>query len=188
MIDEQINEQLGLLQKELSRLKSVTDYIDDSKTKSDEIIGELEKIQKNYGTYTHKIQELHKDYAEKVKDGAVNNLNQAAENLKDTGNKIDATNKAKLDQINKLLIQYAEITETSDKLIKAIEEVDFPQRLENIKNGIKTSNNNLKELKKKQEDFEEQISIQDKKIKLSHTLHIVTILLIVISFVISLFK
>lgn len=31
MLDQQINEQLGLLQKELSRLKTVTDYIDGAK-------------------------------------------------------------------------------------------------------------------------------------------------------------
>ncbi len=34
MLDQQINEQLGLLQKELERLKSVTDYIDSAKENS----------------------------------------------------------------------------------------------------------------------------------------------------------
>ena len=41
---EKINEQLALLQQELSRLKNVTDYIDNSKIKSESIINELGSI------------------------------------------------------------------------------------------------------------------------------------------------
>jgi len=48
MLDQEINEQLGLLQKELSRLKTVTDYIDGAKENSISIITELEKVQQNY--------------------------------------------------------------------------------------------------------------------------------------------
>ena len=62
MLDQQINEQLGLLQKELSKLKTVTDYIDGAKENSASIIVELEKVQQNYAFYTDKIFNLYKQY------------------------------------------------------------------------------------------------------------------------------
>ena len=43
---EQIDEQLGLLEKELSRLKEVTDYIDETKKSAQEVIEALQSIQK----------------------------------------------------------------------------------------------------------------------------------------------
>ena len=48
MLDQEINEQLGHLQNELKRLKTVTDYIDGAKENSISIITELEKVQQNY--------------------------------------------------------------------------------------------------------------------------------------------
>ena len=67
MLDQQINEQLGLLQKELSRLKTVTDYIDGAKENSISIIAELEKVQQNYAVYTDKIFNLYKQYVDDLK-------------------------------------------------------------------------------------------------------------------------
>ena len=67
MLDQQINEQLGLLQKELSRLKTVTDYIDGAKENSISIIAELKKVQQNYAVYTDKIFNLYKQYVDDLK-------------------------------------------------------------------------------------------------------------------------
>lgn len=53
---EQINEQLALLEKELSRLKKVTDYIDDTKKTAQSVITELKTVQDNYSTITQHIQ------------------------------------------------------------------------------------------------------------------------------------
>ena len=48
MLDQQINEQLGLLQKELSKLKTVTDYIDGAKENSISIIVDFPDKNKIY--------------------------------------------------------------------------------------------------------------------------------------------
>ena len=57
----------GLLQKELSRLKTVTDYIEGAKENSISIIAELEKVQQNYAVYTDKIFNLYKQYVDDLK-------------------------------------------------------------------------------------------------------------------------
>jgi len=67
MLDQEINEQLGHLQNELKRLKTVTDYIDGAKENSISIITELEKVQQNYAVYTDKIFNLYKQYVTDLK-------------------------------------------------------------------------------------------------------------------------
>lgn len=75
MLDQQINEQLGLLQKELSKLKTVTDYIDGAKENSISIIVELEKVQQNYAVYTDKIFNLYKQYVTDLKQNTEIQIN-----------------------------------------------------------------------------------------------------------------
>jgi hypothetical protein len=82
MLDQQINEQLGLLQKELTKLKTVTDYIDGAKENSISIIVELEKVQQNYAVYTDKIFNLYKQYVTDLKQNTEIQINDGVLNLK----------------------------------------------------------------------------------------------------------
>jgi CII-binding regulator of phage lambda lysogenization HflD len=103
MLDQQINEHLGLLQKELSRLKSATDYIDGAKENSTSIIAELEKVQQNYAAYTDKIFNLYKQYISDLKQNTQIQINDGVLKFETTGNQIDTTNKEKLLETNRLL-------------------------------------------------------------------------------------
>jgi hypothetical protein len=140
MLDQQINEQLGLLQKELSRLKTVTDYIDGAKENSISIIAELEKVQKNYAVYTDKIFNLYKQYADDLKKNTEIQVNEGVLQFETTGNKIDTTNKEKLVETKRLLDQYKKIVEATDSLVKTLEAVDFPTRLSTIEKNIQQLN------------------------------------------------
>ena len=120
MLDQQINEQLGLLQKELERLKSVTDYIDSAKENSLSIVNELERVQQNYTTYTDKIFALYKQHALDIKQHAEVQINDGVLKFETTGNKIDNTNKEKLVEIKRLLEQYRKIVEATDNLVKSL--------------------------------------------------------------------
>jgi len=162
MLDEQINEQLGLLQKELSRLKTVTDYIDGAKENSKSIIVELEKVQKNYADYTDKIFSLYEKYATDLKQNTEIQINDGVLNFESTGNKIDSSNKEKLVEITRLLEQYKKIVEASDNLVKTLESVDFPTRLSTIDNNIKVLSTTLNE---GQTLTIKRIDFQDKEIK-----------------------
>lgn len=137
MLDQQINEQLGLLQKELSKLKTVTDYIDGAKENSISIIVELEKVQQNYAVYTDKIFNLYKQYVTDLKENIEIQINDGVLKFETTGNNIDATNKEKLVETKRLLGQYKKIVESTDDLVKTIEGIDFPTRLSTIDNNIK---------------------------------------------------
>jgi hypothetical protein len=140
MLDQQINEQLGLLQKELNRLKKVTDYIDNAKENSVSIIVELEKVQKNYSVYTEKIFGLYKQYINDIKQNTEIQINEGVLKFETTGNKIDSTNKEKLIEIKRLLEQYKQIVEATDNLVKVIESVDFPVRLARVDKEIDSLN------------------------------------------------
>lgn len=137
MLDQQINEQLGLLQKELSRLKTVTDYIDGAKENSISIITELEKVQQNYAVYTDKIFNLYKQYVDDLKKNTEIQINDGVLKFETTGNKIDTTNKEKLVETKRLLEQYKKIVEATDSLVKTLEAVDFPTRLDQQDKEIK---------------------------------------------------
>jgi len=136
MLDQEINEQLGLLQSELNRLKTVTDYIDGAKENSISIITELEKVQQNYTVYTDKIFNLYKQYIIDIKQNTEIQINDGVLKFETTGNKIDTTNKEKLVETKRLLEQYKKIVEATDNLVKTIESVDFPTRLSRIDNNI----------------------------------------------------
>lgn len=140
MLDQQINEQLGLLQKELNRLKKLTDYIDNAKENSVSIIVELEKVQQNYSVYTEKIFGLYKQYINDIKQNTEIQINEGVLKFETTGNKIDATNKEKLIETKRLLEQYKLIVEATDNLVKVIESVDFPDRLTRIDKEINSLN------------------------------------------------
>ena len=173
MLDQQINEQLGLLQKELNRLKKVTDYIDNAKENSVSIIVELEKVQQNYSVYTEKIFGLYKQYINDITQNTEIQINEGELKIETTGNKIDATNKEKLIETKRLLEQYKLIVEATDNLVKVIESVDFPDRLTRIDKEINSLNTLIN---KGQQSIENTLSLnqtifiqrfeqQDKQIK-----------------------
>jgi hypothetical protein len=172
MLDEQINEQLSLLQKELAKLKTITDYIDGAKENSISIIVELEKVQQNYAVYTDKIFNLYKQYLTDLKQNTDIQINDGVLKFETTGNKIDTTNKEKLVETKRLLEQYKNIVEATDHLVKTLESVDFPTRLSTIDTRIKTVNSALNEAKQSIEKnatdnqaiIIQRLDLQDKEI------------------------
>ena len=178
MLDQQINEQLGLLQKELTKLKTVTDYIDGAKENSISIIVELEKVQQNYAVYTDKIFNLYKQYVTDLKQNTEIQINDGVLKFETTGNKIDTTNKEKLVETKRLLEQYKKIAEATDNLVKTLERVDFPTRLSTIDTNIKAVNSALNEAKQSIEKnatdnqtiIIKRLDIQDKEIKTLKTI------------------
>ena len=173
MLDQQINEQLGLLQKELTNLKTVTDYIDGAKENSISIIVELEKVQQNYAVYTDKIFNLYKQYVTDLKQNTEIQINDGVLKFETTGNKIDTINKEKLVETKRLLEQYKQIVEATDNLVKTLESVDFPTRLSTIDTNIKAVNSAINEAKQsieknaidKQAVIIQRLDKQDKEIE-----------------------
>lgn len=195
MLDQKINEQLGLLQKELSRLKTVTDYIDGAKENSISIIAELEKVQKNYAVYTDKIFNLYKQYVDDLKKNTEIQINEGILQFETTGNKIDTTNKEKLVETKRLLEQYKKIVEATDSLVKTLEAVDFPTRLSTIDKNIQAVNSALNEAKQSIESKQsenqtillQRLDQQDKEIKLLKTVLFVICGLIVVGTIVTIF-
>jgi len=191
MIDQQINEQLGLLQKELERLKSATQYIEDAKGNSDRIIVELATIQQNYAVYTDKIFNIYKQYIEDIKKNTNIEIKDGVLKFETTGNKIDITNKEKLIEIKRLLEQYKKIVEATDELVKTLEKIDFPAKLSDIDNNIQATNSALNETKKRILDNHElliqRLNKQDREIKLSKIVLFIICGLIVIGVLTTVF-
>ncbi|MCG9881238.1 MAG: hypothetical protein MH472_11630 [Bacteroidia bacterium] len=143
MFEKEINEQLGLLQKELTRLKTITSYIDGAKENSISIIAELENVQKNYTVYTDKIFNLYKQYIDDLKKNTEIQINDGVLKFETTGNKIDTINREKLVETKRLLEQYKNIVESTDGLVKILDSVDFPNRLSIIERTQNKNNNIL---------------------------------------------
>lgn len=195
MLDQQINEQLGLLQKELSRLKTVTDYIDGAKENSISIIAELEKVQQNYAVYTDKIFNLYKQYIDDLKKNTEIQINDGVLKFETTGNQIDTTNKEKLVETKRLLEQYKKIVEATDNLVKTLEDVDFPTRLSTIDKNIQAVNSALNEAKQSIENkqnenqaaLNQRLDQQDKEIKLLKTVLFIICGLIIVGTITTIF-
>lgn len=153
---EQINEQLALLEKELSKLKTVTDYIDDTKNTARSVITELKTVQNNYSTYTSKIFDLYKSSVEQIKKETELQIKEGVIHFETTGSQIDQTNREKLVETKRLLENYRRTVEATDNLVKTLESVDFPARLDKIEQQI---NKNL-------EEIENRFNLQDKQNKL----------------------
>lgn len=133
---EQINEQLGLLEKELSRLKKVTDYIDDTKKTAQSVITELKTVQDNYSTYTSKIFDLYKSTVEQIKKETELQIKEGVIHFETTGSQIDQTNREKLVETKRLLENYKKTVEATDNLVKTLEAVNFPTRLDKIEQQV----------------------------------------------------
>lgn len=195
MLDQEINEQLGHLQNELKRLKTVTDYIDGAKENSISIITELEKVQQNYAVYTDKIFNLYKQYVTDLKQNTEIQINDGVLKFETTGNKIDTTNKEKLVETKRLLEQYKKIVEATDSLVKTLESIDFPTRLSSIDTNIKAVNSALNEAKQSieknatanQNAIIQRLDLQDKEIKSLKTILFVICGLIVIGTIATIF-
>lgn len=195
MLDQQINEQLGLLQKELSRLKTVTDYIDGAKENSNSIITELEKVQQNFTVYTDKIFNLYKQNVDDLKKNTEIQINDGVLRFETTGNKIDTTNKEKLVETKRLLEQYKKIVEATDNLVITLEEVDFPKRLSSIDKNIQDVNSALNEAQQSierkhgenQTILLQRLDQQDKEINLLKKVLFIACGLIVIGIIVTIF-
>jgi len=165
---EQIHEQLELLEKELNRLKNVTDYIENTKKTAQEVVTELQDIQKKYSIYTDKIFELYKNSIEEIyskNDKALietfNHYKKSTDDLKretevlvketvlqleNTGNQIDLTNREKLVEIKRLLENYRKTVDATDRLVGTLSAVNFPSRLDTIENRINEGLENIDNL------------------------------------------
>jgi len=152
MLDQQINEQLGLLQQELSRLKKAADYIDGARENSAIIVAELEGVQKNYTVYTDKILSLYRQYADDLKKGTEIQINDGVLKFEATGNRIDATNREKLVETKRLLEQYSRLAEATDNLVGTLETVDFPARLSGIGTAVQSVQSALEDVRQSIED------------------------------------
>jgi hypothetical protein len=157
---KQINEQLALLEKELSRLKKVTDYIDETKKTAQVVISELKEVQNNYSTYTEKIFDLYKTSVEQLKKETELQIKEGVINFETTGSQIDQTNREKLVETKRLLEKYRKTVEATSGLVKTLEAVDFPTRLDAIDEKV---SKNLEEIK-------QRFSLQDKQNKTIKTL------------------
>jgi len=140
MLDEQINEQLSLLEKELSRLKSTTDYIDKVNVRSSNIIDELATIQSNFGNYTNSLFSLFEQNTEDLKRNAELHILTGVQKFEDIGSGIENSFKDNLLDTTKLLKQFKHTVDTATQLTSALESFDFEQRLADIEKLIQDVN------------------------------------------------
>lgn len=131
-MNEQINEQIVLLQEELSRLKKVTDYIDNAKANATVIINELEHIQQNYAQYTNDLYDLYKQNIADLKEDIESKIENNILRMEEVGNRINNVNQGLAIETRNLLEQYEDVTDASDSLIEAINAVDFHTKLDDI--------------------------------------------------------
>lgn len=181
MLDQEINEQLGLLQNELIRLKTVTDYLDNAKENSESIIIELEKVQVNYTNYTEKIFNLYKQYVSELKLNTENQIYVGVTKFETTGDKIDKTNSEKLIETKRLLEQYKHVIEATDNLVKTLESVDFPKRLSDIDlkiAEIDAAINNLKTIANDNQNTILELLIKQKKESKIYTVSVCILIVI----------
>jgi hypothetical protein len=109
MLDQQINEHLGILQNELAKLKNVTESIENAKENSLNIIAELESVQKNFNL----LHTLFTEYTEKLYSTYESNISD-------------------LKQSTEFLDKYSGIVEITNSLLKVLTEINFPERISNI--------------------------------------------------------
>jgi len=165
---EQINEQLAMLEKELSRLKKVTDYIDGTKTSAQFVINELKTVQDNFSTYTSKIFDLYNSSVKQIIKQTELQIKEGVIHFETTGSKIDQTNREKLVETKRLLENYRKTVEATDNLVKTLESVDFPTRLDKIKQQVN----------KNHEEIENRFNLQDQQIELIKVLNIVILVIV----------
>lgn len=131
-MNEQINRQIVMLQEELSRLKKVTDYIDNAKANATVIINELEHIQQNYAQYTNDLHDLYKQSIADLKEDVESKIENNVLRIEEVGNRINNINQGLAIEARNLLEQYEDVVEASDSLIEAINAVDFHTKLDDI--------------------------------------------------------
>lgn len=131
-MNEQINKQLVSLQDELSRLKKVTDYIDQAKTNSTVIVEELEQIQKNYALHTEDLYALYKQSISDLKEGVESKIENDVQRIEEVGSRIYQTSQEQVSETKTLLEQYEHVTEASASLIETLQAIDFHAKSEAI--------------------------------------------------------
>lgn len=109
MLDQQINEHLGILYDELTKLKNITESIENARENSLNIIVELERVQNNFNL----LHTLFAEYTEKLYSTYQSNIHD-------------------LKQSTEFLEKYSGIVELTDSLLKVLTKIDLPERISNI--------------------------------------------------------
>ena len=136
MFNEKINEQLEELQEELSKLKTITDYIDTSKNNAAMLIEEVSKIHNNYDRYTKNIHNIFQQYIKDMSDDVSVRLKTEIKELQEVGYFISTSNQEKIIEVQNLLKKYKNIVEVSNHLVEKIESIDFSKILNYIDTKI----------------------------------------------------
>ncbi|MFO1373974.1 MAG: hypothetical protein U1E99_05235 [Agitococcus sp.] len=136
MFNEKINEQLEELQEELSKLKTITDYIDTSKNNAAMLIEEVSKIHNNYDRYTKNIHNIFQQYIKDMSDDVSVRLKTEIKELQEVGYFISTSNQEKIIEVQNLLKKYKNIVEVSNHLVDKIESIDFSKKINYIDTKI----------------------------------------------------
>lgn len=128
---KQINEQLEVLEKELDRMKSVTEFYKDTNQNSVIILSELKEY---HSKYIETVDQLFKLYSDTVED-LKNNTNSIVENeisrLMSIGNQIETSNLKISDEITQVLCKYKETINSTDRLIGSLEALNLKEQFDN---------------------------------------------------------
>lgn len=157
-MNQMINEQLTLLERELSKLKKATDYIENSRKKSEEIVTELEKIQKNYSSYTDSLYNIYKESIENIKNESARFFNESVKNIISVSAKFDETSQNQSLELKNLIDTYKKAAEEVEKLIDDVRSLSISEKMDSIKAELIRSGKNI-------ESVEANQSVQFRKLQ-----------------------
>jgi len=160
-MNEAINLELAKLQDELKTLDTAVKHIEKAGKIASSVVDATKDIQQKYKLQLEEVGKQFNSYIEKLYSFTENKLID-----------ISSLHEKQVEEFNKVLRDYAKLSEVTDKLMSKVDKIDFPLRLdriEDIQSKLKSMLQDVQlDAKTTEQNFKEDVnSVIDQLVKLN---------------------
>lgn len=156
---ERINEQLELMERELSKMKSVTEYSQATNENSVLILSELKELHQKYAEISESLFRLYTQAVEDVQTSTATTVAESVSNLTKASNQLEGTRQKISEEIQSLLENHQDTIDSTNHLIQNLETLNLKNQFQDLIQHINQKNDQYTQcLIETQESLKNQIA------------------------------
>ncbi|MEI8224679.1 MAG: hypothetical protein WCG82_02005 [Bacteroidota bacterium] len=156
-MNQDIHSHLEKLKTELDKLEPAVKHLQKADENATALMTTLSNIHKEFSKHLQNIEKALSDANEKHQKQVNKEIQESTKKINDATEQLSKSNSAFEKQIKAVLSGYSDLGESASRLIKKIESIDFPSRLDKLDATVSSINQGLQNIQTRIGDLERNL-------------------------------
>ncbi|MBC8488719.1 MAG: hypothetical protein H8D45_22060 [Bacteroidetes bacterium] len=156
-MNQDIHSHLEKLKTELDKLEPAVKHLQKADENATALVNTFTNIHKEFTKHLQNIEKSLSDANEKHQKQITKEIQESTKKINDATEQLSKSNSAFEKQIKALLSGYSELSESASRLIKKIDSIDFPSRLDKLDATVSSINQGLQNTQTRIGDLERNL-------------------------------